>query len=116
MNTRQSPKKSKKAGEGYIANFRWTPPTQQSLVSLLLHNPQLFKAKNISNKTKHIRILERLDPAVFTDKAHMKWEQVENGVMGLIKKYWAQAVQFDKTGEGPTTKEWKIGARNLDST
>jgi hypothetical protein len=114
MNTRQSPKKTGKAEDLSLGSFRWTPETHQSLLSLLLSEPQLFKVKNISNKIKHTKILERLDPVVFTRKAQMKWEQVENGISGLIKKYRAQAARFQKTGEGPTAKERTNGARNLE--
>src|SRR5436190_2503217 len=116
MITRQSPKKSGKAEDRPIGSFRWTPETHKSLLSLLLSDPQLFKVKNISNRIKYTRILERLDPVVFTHKAQMKWEQVENGIIELIKKYRVQAMRFQKTGEGPTVKEQRKGARNLDGT
>ena len=55
------------------------------LDTFLINEPELYTVKNISNRQKHLRILNRLDSEVFT-QSDIKWESVQNGMDWLVKK------------------------------
>jgi len=115
MHTRASPKKSEKALNHTVnTSFRWSSETRNSLLDLLLKEPELFHAKNVSNQVKYTRILGKLDAKLFAQlKEKKKWDSIENGIDWLTKHYRCQDARFKKTGEGPTLKERRQGARNL---
>jgi hypothetical protein len=115
MRTRTSPRNPEKArNRAENTSFRWSDETRNSLLDLLLKEPELFHVKNISNRVKYTRILEKLDTKLFAQlKEKKKWDSVENGADWLIKHYRHQDARFKKTGEGPSLKERRQGARNL---
>jgi hypothetical protein len=115
MRTRTSPKMSEKAkNTPKNTSFRWSDEARNSLLDLLLKEPELFHPKNVSNKVKYTRILRKLDEKLFAQlKEKKKWDSVENGIAWLTKHYYCQDARFKKTGERPTLKERRQGAQNL---
>jgi hypothetical protein len=114
MHTRESPQKSAKARDRLSQkSFRWCDDSRKALLTLLINEPKLYTVKNISNREKYTRILNRLDKEVFK-RCDVKWESIQNGMDWLVKSYRVQAERFRKTGEGPSKKERDKGAQNLD--
>jgi hypothetical protein len=115
--TRESPTKSKKARASENQKyFRWTDPARFNLLKFLNENSHLYYDHSTSRKDRYNRILNELSDEDFPHKASMKWSHLENGMEWLEDKYKIQTARFKKTGEGPTAKEERAGARNLEGT
>jgi hypothetical protein len=115
--TRDSPTKSKKAeASEKQKSFRWTDLARHNLLKFLNENSYLYYDHSTSRKDRYTHILNELSDEDFLHKSLMKWSHIENGMEWLEDKYTIQAARFKKTGEGPTAKEERAGARNLEGT